>query len=214
MKQNFNDCLTRLLKDEGGYSNTPGDNGGPTNYGITLEDYRKYINSNGVAANVRRMTVDQAASIYRTKYWGALGCDNLSSGVDYTVFDYGVNSGLGRPRKALQRFKSKTGVDLINAINDERVAFLAALGKAQAHDQQFEKGWQARVNRVRAYSITLSKQVPSVQKSAGGLIATVLAGTASAYHWGLDHWKTISLTAVLVGLAVYLTIHFYHKSKQ
>ena len=43
MKQNFNDCLNRLLKDEGGYTNDPNDNGGPTNFGITIADYRKYI---------------------------------------------------------------------------------------------------------------------------------------------------------------------------
>ena len=48
MKSNYNDCLTRLLKDEGGYTNNPNDSGGPTNYGITLADYRKYINARRV----------------------------------------------------------------------------------------------------------------------------------------------------------------------
>src|SRR5260221_4249705 len=127
MKSNFNDCLTRLLKDEGGYTNDPIDPGGPTNFGITLTDYRKYIDSQGTANDVKNMRLDDAKTIYRTKYWNVLGCDQLSSGVDYTVFDYGVNSGLGRPRKALQRFNNLSGVALIDAINNERMAFLQRL---------------------------------------------------------------------------------------
>src|SRR6266849_529800 len=141
MKNNYNDCLTRLLKDEGGYTNNPNDSGGPTNFGITLTDYSKYIKASGTEKDVKGMTVDEARQIYRTKYWDALGCDSLSSGVDYTCFDYGVNSGIGRPRKALQRFKSKSGVDLINAINDERVTFLKALEASQPKDKVFDAGW-------------------------------------------------------------------------
>src|SRR6185312_9585820 len=145
MKNNYDDCLTRLLKDEGGYTNDKSDSGGPTNFGITLSDYRKYINSRGTAEDVRRMSVDQAKAIYRSKYWDALNCDNLPSGVDYTCFDYGVNSGLGRPRKALQRFKSLSGSNLINAINDERTAFLKAIGVGK--NARFLKGWLNRVSR-------------------------------------------------------------------
>jgi lysozyme family protein len=158
MKTNFNDCLTRLLKDEGGYSNDPSDSGGATNFGITIADYRKYINSSGTALDVRRMTVDEAKSIYKTKYWDALGCDQLPSGVDYTAFDYGVNSGLGRPRKALQKFKSLTGTKLIDAINDERIAFLQSISAGK--NAKFLKGWLARVSRVRNYSKTLAANTP------------------------------------------------------
>src|SRR5258707_4564131 len=98
MRSNFNDCLNRLLKDEGGYSNHPADPGGPTNYGITLIDYRKYINPRGTALDVKHMRLEDDKSIYRTKYWDALRCDNRGSGVDYSWFDYGVNSGLGPAR--------------------------------------------------------------------------------------------------------------------
>lgn len=214
MQSNFNDCLTRLLKDEGGYSNTPGDNGGPTNFGITIADYRMYIKKSGTASDVKNMSVSQAAVIYKTKYWDALGCDTLPSGVDYTCFDYGVNSGLGRPRRALQRFKSKTGTDLINAINDERTAFLRGLAATQAHDQQFLKGWMARVMRVRSYSLILSQKVPQAPKTIAGVYAGLFAGAAAAGRWGFDHWKQISISAIIVGLIAYAAIHYYHKSKQ
>lgn len=211
MKQNFNDCLSRVLKDEGGYSNVPGDNGGPTNFGITIADYRKYVKPTATAQDVKNMSVDEAKVIYKARYWDALGCDDLASGVDYTCFDYGVNSGLGRPRKSLQRFKSKVGSDLINAINDERTAFLQAIGKG--HNAQFLRGWMSRVNRVRMYSLHLSEQPNPSTKTTGGVFAAVLAGLASTYHWGIAHWLWVLGGTALAGIVTYLLIHFYHKAK-
>jgi lysozyme family protein len=41
----YDDALRRLLVHEGGYSNHPSDPGGPTNFGITLADYRAYVNA-------------------------------------------------------------------------------------------------------------------------------------------------------------------------
>ena len=100
MKSNFNDCVNRVLKDEGGYSDDPDDSGGRTNLGITQKETTK---------DVRTLTVADAKNIYKSKYWDACNCDALSSGVDYTVFDYGVNSGVGRSKKVLQKFKTLEG---------------------------------------------------------------------------------------------------------
>ena len=177
MKQNYNACLQRVLKDEGGYTNDPRDPGGPTNFGITIFDYRKYINSAGTAKDVKNMSVDQAKTIYKSKYWDALSCDTLPSGVDYTCFDYGVNSGLGRPRKALQRFKSLSGVQLIDAINNERMAFLHTL-KTFPH---FGLGWTRRVEGVRAYSKKLATDNVS-GPITGGAVATGALTLSQFWH--------------------------------
>lgn len=208
MKQNFNDCLNRLLKDEGGYTNDPSDNGGPTNFGITLADYRKYINRKGTAENVKNMSVDEAKSIYRSKYWDALSCDTLSSGVDYTCFDYGVNSGLGRPRKALQTFSDKSGTNLIEAINNERTAFLRGLAASQAHDQKFLKGWLARVKRVNDYSLQLAKKNYSASTGSIFSITLITGYLSTVWH---DHpylvvGAGLSL-AVITGLIVHKLIN-------
>jgi lysozyme family protein len=40
-------------------------------------------------------------AIYYEKYWNALSCEDLPAGVDYAVFDYGVNSGIDRAAKVL-----------------------------------------------------------------------------------------------------------------
>lgn len=209
MKANFNDCLNRLLKDEGGYGNDPQDPGGPTNFGITLTDYRKYIKASGTALDVKNMTVDQAGVIYRERYWNALGCDNLPSGVDYTCFDYGVNSGIGRPQKDLVRFKALTGTKLINAINDERMSFLQALNTYS----RFGKGWSARVARVRAHSIELST---NKNVTAGPVVATgVVAGGSYASHYWHNHEYLILGGAAILALGIAYLVHTYlNKGKQ
>src|SRR6185312_10391747 len=207
MKQNYNDCLQRVLKDEGGYTNDPNDSGGPTNFGITIADYRKYINKNGTAEDVKSMSVDEAKIIYKARYWDALGCDKLPSGVDYTCFDYGVNSGLGRPRKALQRFKSLSGTQLINAINDERVSFLRALEAERPKDKKFDKGWMARVNRVRSYSKQLASKKDT---TTGPVVATGFGSIGIAisqfFH---NHETLIIISSVVAALVIGYAVHLY-----
>jgi lysozyme family protein len=99
----YDEALRRLLAHEGGYTNHPSDPGGPTNFGITIYDYRRYVKPNATTADVRAMTVGEAKAIYRKRYWDAQRCDELPAGVDYSAFDYGVNSGIGRSGKVLRR---------------------------------------------------------------------------------------------------------------
>jgi len=211
MKNNFNDCLSRVLKDEGGYTNDPNDSGGPTNFGITIGDYRKYINKNGTAKDVKSMSVDQAKVIYKARYWDALGCDTLPSGVDYTCFDYGVTSGLGRPKKALQRFKTLSGTQLVDAINDERTAFLKAISNGK--NQKFLKGWLARVNRVRSYSKVLANKKDT---TSGPIVATGTIGIGTAIsQYFHSHEILIISSAVVAALVIGFAIHLYrNKGKQ
>jgi lysozyme family protein len=172
----YDEALRRLLAHEGGYTNHPSDPGGPTNFGITIHDYRKYIKPNATAADVRAMRVDQAKAIYRAKYWNAQRCDELPAGVDYSVFDYGVNSGIGRSGKVLRRViglpdtthvvtdevlravAKRDPKALVTAINDERLAFLKRLKTWPV----FGKGWSTRVAGVRSVSLRMAtERVPS-----------------------------------------------------
>lgn len=167
---NYDEALRRVLIHEGGYSNDRADPGGPTNFGITIADYRAYVKANATAADVRAMTLDQAKTIYRARYWDAQRCDDLPAGVDNSVFDYGVNSGIGRSGKVLRRV---LGLDdtagavtdqvlaalithdartIIIAINDERLRFLQSLKTWPV----FGKGWSARVAEVKTFSLQLA----------------------------------------------------------
>ena len=165
----YDEALRRVLVHEGGYSNHPSDPGGPTNWGITIHDARAYWKKEATAADVRSMPVDVAKDIYRSKYWDAMCCDNLPTGVDYAVFDYGVNSGIARAARVLQRLVG-TGVDgevgpdtiaatarakpaeLINQICDERLAFLQGLRTWSV----FGNGWGRRVREVRAAAVAMA----------------------------------------------------------
>ena len=196
-------ALTRLLKDEGGYGDHPSDPGGPTNFGITLADARRYWKAGATAADMRAMPQSVARDIYRAHYWNTLRCDELPAGVDYAVFDYGVNSGVGRAGKVLRRMlklSDRTSVvsddviaavakavagDLVIAICAERLAFLQSLKTFSV----FGRGWTARVNGVRAAALAMAHSrasapaaSTSAETSSGKAVvpATSPAGPASA----------------------------------
>jgi lysozyme family protein len=172
---NYDEALRQLLLHEGGYTHHPSDPGGPTNFGITIYDYRKYVKQGATAADVKTMSLDEAKSIYRAKYWDAQRCDELPTGVDNAVFDYGVNSGIGRSGKVLRRclklpddssivndtvIAAAIEVDakaLVIAICDERLRFLKGLKTWGV----FGKGWGLRVAEVKAFSLALAGQRPT-----------------------------------------------------
>lgn len=224
MLSNYNDCLTRLLKDEGGYSNDAADPGGPTNYGITIADYRMYVNPTATADNIKNMKLDEAKAIYKTKYWGALSCDELPSGVDYVVFDYGVNSGISRSAKVLQRLSGTVddGIigaktieavrlvedkkKLINDICDERMSFLKHLSTFSV----FGKGWTRRVEDGRKFAIALADKNAGTSAGPGG----VIIGGAIAASQAPTHWVPWVLGGTVVAAIVVAgCIHWYKKWK-
>ena len=52
---------------------------------------------------MKDLTVEDVAPIYEKNYWGKAKCDQLPSGLDLAVFDWSVNSGVGRAVKKLQK---------------------------------------------------------------------------------------------------------------
>ncbi len=178
---NYDAALARLLVHEGGYTNHPADPGGPTNFGITIFDYRKYVKSDATAADVRAMKLDDAKAIYRAKYWDSQRCSELPPGVDYAVFDYGVNSGIGRSGKVLRRvlrlpdnssivndavIAAASATDakaLVTAICDERLRFLQSLKTWPV----FGAGWGRRVAEVKFMSLAMvaGGPVPDLQSA-------------------------------------------------
>jgi lysozyme family protein len=171
-RDNFEEALRRLLAHEGGYTNHPSDPGGPTKFGITIADYRKYVKPASTAADVKAMSVADAKKIYRARYWDGQRCNDLPAGVDYAVFDYGVNSGIGRSGKVLRRLlrlpdtthevsdqviataRRRDATALAAAICDERLRFLKSLKTWPV----FGKGWGRRVAEVRATALAMAQR--------------------------------------------------------
>ena len=99
MKENFDKCLKMILHHEGGYVWHKLDPGGETNLGVTKRVYEEW----GGKKNMKDLTVEDVAPIYEKNYWGRAKCDQLPSGLDLAVFDWSVNSGVGRAVKKLQK---------------------------------------------------------------------------------------------------------------
>jgi lysozyme family protein len=171
----FDDCLKPLLVHEGGNDDDPQDPGGRTSRGITQSEYDRYRIQHGLAPqDVWSAADSEVRWIYLFNYWNMMKCDQLPAGVDYCVFDYGVNSGISRAAKILQKVLGvpvdgvigpatitnvtahRTPISVINAVCDERLAFLRAL-KTWPH---FGTGWGRRVEEVRATSLRMASQAP------------------------------------------------------
>lgn len=90
----FDKALAFVLKHEGGYVNDPRDPGGETNFGISKAAYP--------GVDIKALTREGAAAIYRRDYWDRAGCGNLPAGVAFFHFDTAVNQGPGAAAKFLQ----------------------------------------------------------------------------------------------------------------
>ena len=95
---NFDECLKIILHHEGGYVNHPKDPGGETNLGVTKRVYEEW----GGTKNMKDLTVEDVAPIYKKNYWDRVKADQIPEGLNLCVFDWAVNSGTGRAAKKLQ----------------------------------------------------------------------------------------------------------------
>jgi lysozyme family protein len=212
----FDIAATRVLADEGGFTDDPKDGGGPTNYGITIYDVRLYLKADATADDVRHITPDQAKTIFRSHYWDPMHCDDLPAGVDYCVFDYGVNSGIGRAPKILQALvgaevDGEIGPEtidatnkadprtLINAICDERMEFL----QGRRNWPRFKKGWTRRVSGVRTNALAMigTKETP-MSDTPPPVIVTAPPPTAQPAR----DWAHTGLAAIVVMILGWLGV--------
>ena len=122
MKSNFDKCLAMLLEHEGGYVNSKHDRGGMTNLGVTRSVYEDWMDRPVTEQEMRDLTPDDVAPIYKKNYWDRVKGDSLPSGLDWSCFDWAVNSGSGRPAKAIQR---AVGATQDGAIGNQTLGLVA-----------------------------------------------------------------------------------------
>ena len=162
MLSNFPSSLALVLAAEGGFVDHPADPGGMTNLGVTQKAWRDWVKRGVDEAEMRSLTPEQVAPMYKAKYWDACKCDDLPRGVDYAVFDAAVNMGPGRATKLLQAALGVTAdgsigratlaaataadpSDLIESFSYGKEAFYQSLPTFGT----FGKGWFNRVARVQ-----------------------------------------------------------------
>jgi len=162
MQSNFETCLALMLDHEGGYVDHPKDPGGRTNHGVTQRVWEEWVGHEVDEKQMRALTHEMVAPLYKRKYWDAVRADDLVAGVDYCVFDVAVNSGPGRAIKFLQSSVGVTadggfGPATLAAVTKEdptrliemycakRLEFLQSLKTFET----FGKGWSRRVAEVK-----------------------------------------------------------------
>jgi lysozyme family protein len=168
MKENFAKSFMKVLEHEGGYVNHPDDPGGRTNMGITQKVYEKYLGRPATEQEMKDMKIGDARNIYMENYWDKVKGDDLPNGVDFSVFDWAVNSGVSRASKALQRIVGVTDDGVIGPItvkkthdcdpekvilslSDERKSFYQRLSTFDT----FGKGWLRRNDETCSFGLGL-----------------------------------------------------------
>jgi lysozyme family protein len=169
MKENFTKALEAVLHHEGGFVNHPSDPGGMTNLGVTKKVWEEWVGHDVDEKQMRALTPELVAPMYKAKYWDKIKGDELPAGVDYAVFDAAVNSGAGRAAKWLQ---ACVGVEPDGGIGPKTLAAVAAFDPAELvedyakrrlsflqdlpHWGTFGKGWSRRVAEVQNTASTMT----------------------------------------------------------
>jgi lysozyme family protein len=136
-----------------------------TNLGVTKKVWEEWVGHPVSEADMRALTPEKVAPMYKRKYWDSVKGDELPKGVDYVVFDCAVNSGPGRAAKFLQAavgakvdgaigpgtlkaVESMSPFEIIKKFNAARLEFLNELPTWDT----FGKGWNRRVAEVTVTS--------------------------------------------------------------
>ena len=166
MKENFAASLELVLKSEGGFqsdSRDPGNAGGKcTNLGVTQQVWEAWVGYSVDEKEMRSLTKELVAPLYKSRYWDAVHGDQLPSGADYLAFDFAVNAGAFRCIKTIQRALNITadgiiGPVTIKAIQDTNAEdFIEKFSNAKesfyrslTNFPTFGKGWLNRVAEAK-----------------------------------------------------------------
>ena len=153
-------CSTKVQKGKTGYSCIAEDAGGETKFGVA-----KNANPD---LNIKTLTLRQAMEVYYNRYWTPLGCENFDETLAISLFDAGVNHGIGWAAKTLQRAvgttpdgqigkitigKAKTfnTAELCDIILKSREDLFRSIVSRKPEQVKFLKGWLNRIADIKAY---------------------------------------------------------------
>lgn len=171
---NFDEALAITLSFEGGLSEDPKDPGGITNMGISLRFLEKTglkydFNHDGKidASEIKGLTHEQAATIYRDEFWLPNHYGDIENqGIANYLFDIAVNMGSGEasrivrevdvffgginlPPIALEGCYMLTRKNLV-----ERRGGAYRLIAATRHEEEYLDGWLSRANSPKFWEKT------------------------------------------------------------
>jgi lysozyme family protein len=222
MKGNLTACLTKSLAYEGGYVDHPDDPGGATNMGITIGTLSDELGYPATKPQVRNLTRSKAEAIYERRYWRPIRGDDLPLGVDLSAFDYGINSGVSRSAKDLQRV---VGAAVDGDLGDQTLKAVARMKPAEvvkAHCgrrmsfvkslaiwNSFGKGWSRRIADVEATALSwlLTKNELEVEAAKAARTSkqqtttAVATGTTGGTGIAIDQGANVPVLVIVIAIA-------------
>jgi len=177
-------CLRFTLSQEGAFSDDPNDSGGATEKGVTLAEYRTYLDKPGASvAMLKAITDAEIASIFRLNYYNPVHGDSLPPGVCLSATDFAFNAGPATSARIVQRCVgvSEDGaigpVTLLAVKGMDPVMLISALYHAQSSYYRslsaftyFGNGWLARCAKRQIAALNLQTSggiVPPLQIAQG-----------------------------------------------
>lgn len=174
----FNKVSRIVLANEGGFVDDPDDAGGATNMGIAWRTWQSYAKTDlglePTLENLKRLTEEQAETIYRKRYWKPRGfCKVDDPRVALMVYDWTITSGKAvrevqevlsgqfGQAVAVDNVMGQQTIDALNDVQDPEALVSAIAGARKDYyrsltfnrdgsrnsNQKFLKGWLARVDR-------------------------------------------------------------------
>jgi lysozyme family protein len=169
------DPIEVILEHEGGYVDHPADKGGPTNWGITIDTYSRWLGRRATIDEVRNMKKEEAREIYESQYLTGPRIHTLPEPPRTQVLDMAVNHGPRNGIRMLQRTINLAGfgpadVDgaigpqtrrlteqamkemgnyFNNALVEERLKFYNNIIERNPSQRVFIRGWTRRAESFR-----------------------------------------------------------------
>ena len=146
------------MKYEGGYVNDPDDPGGETKFGISKRAYPD--------EDIANLSEGRAMQIYYEDYYKKVNADKLPERIAWQVFDFGVNAGVARSARMIQRLvgaypDGKIGPTTIALVNRHKgefplhILFMSArirhyldLTEKNIRNMKYLRGWLLRALEV------------------------------------------------------------------
>lgn len=180
----FLKCHILIEKWEGGFVNDPQDPGGATNLGITQAVLSQWRGHPVSVQDVKNLSREEARRIFYARYWKPLRGDQLPLPLALMTYNCGVNSGIGRGGKFLQRSMNLQGAGLAEDGNVGQLSVQAAasVNVAQAVKNygdiyeafyrslktfgHFGTGWMNRLTEVLRLAYSWLPAQAAIQPSA------------------------------------------------
>lgn len=157
----FTRALAVILRHEGGFVNHPKDPGGMTNLGVTRATWEAWTGKPATETDMRALTPETVAPVYRKNYWDKLRCDDLPPALALCVFDFGVNAGPARAARYLQKLVGTAQDGVVGPQTVEAVKGWSAAEAVRLYQESrrsyyrslstfatFGRGWLRRVDEV------------------------------------------------------------------